>query len=1108
MRADGSKVSRPDVGRILGTLKDFQRDTVEYVFRRLYTDPNPTRRFLIADEVGLGKTFVARGLIALAVDHLWDKVERIDVVYICSNADIARQNINRLNIGTGDQGGFELASRITLLPTTVSDLQANRLNLISLTPATSFGLTRSLGTAEERALLYWLLDEAWDLRGTGPLNVFQGNAGKERFRDRVHSFKHNRRIDPTLTARFIQALNRRRTYGAGSDRPDLRSRFDDLCQRFRYSRAHVPEKDAKDRAQLVGELRTLLAATCLRALEPDIVILDEFQRFKYLLTGEDEASQLARELFEYSDEVSSARVLLLSATPYKMYTITDETSGDDHYEDFLNTVSFLLQDQDKTANLKSLLEQYRHQLYHLGVDGDAAVGRAREVKESIEGILRGVMVRTERLAVTEDRDGMLVQVPEGATELHVRDLEAYISLQDIAELLEQGDMIEYWKSAPYLLNFMDEYEFKRAFEDALHVPSQQAAMAEVLSKSESLLLPWSAWASYSEIDPGNARLRQLFKDVLDTGAWRLLWIPPSLPYYRLGGPFSDPQLAKFTKRLVFSAWRVVPKVLAILLSYEAERRMIRSFERNPKNSPEARRRRRPLLRFSSEDGRLTGMPVLGLMYPSITLAREIDPMRAAGQIILEQEGSAGLPSLTDVLVRVQRRIRELMSEISMECVRTGPEDESWYWAAPILLDLQFDAEGTKDWFSYPDLARAWSVEDSGEGGDGEDSQWGAHVDRARELLERRIALGRQPDDLPLVLALMAVASPGTCVLRSLLRVTGSASAFTRDLAAQVAWGFRTLFNAPEVMALVRSLNRQEPYWRRILEYCADGCLQSTLDEYAHFLRESLGVVDQSPEEASHAICTAMYNAITLRTAVLGVDEVIIDPTKNAVSMEPRRVRARFALRYGDDRTDTDETRTRPDQVRRTFNSPFWPFVLTTTSVGQEGLDFHAYCHAVVHWNLPSNPVDLEQREGRVHRYKGHAIRKNVALKYGKAALVNAACEQETETGCSGDPWEYMFAAAERDRDPASSDLVPYWVYPVDNGARIERCVPALPLSRERSRLDALRRSLAVYRMVFGQPRQEDLLTYLLDRLPEADVALALNELQIDLAPPKVVEMPK
>ena len=69
---------------------------------------------------------------------------------------------------------------------------------------------------------------------------------------------------------------------------------------------------------------------------------------------------------------------------------------------------------------------------------------------------------------------------------------------------------------------------------------------------------------------------------------------------------------------------------------------------------------------------------------------------------------------------------------------------------------------------------------------------------------------------------------------------------------------------------------------------------------------------------------------------------------------------------------------RVESVSNAFNSPFWPFVLTSTSVGQEGLDFHLWCHAVVHWNLPANPVDLEQREGRVHRYKGHAIRKNLA----------------------------------------------------------------------------------------------------------------------------------
>jgi len=51
--------------------------------------------------------------------------------------------------------------------------------------------------------------------------------------------------------------------------------------------------------------------------------------------------------------------------------------------------------------------------------------------------------------------------------------------------------------------------------------------------------------------------------------------------------------------------------------------------------------------------------------------------------------------------------------------------------------------------------------------------------------------------------------------------------------------------------------------------------------------------------------------------------------------------------------------------------------ITPTSIGQEGLDFHQYCHAVVHWNLPTNPLDLEQREDRVNRYKNYAVRKTL-----------------------------------------------------------------------------------------------------------------------------------
>ena len=103
-----------DTEQVLSGLKDFQRATVEHVFDRLFDATDSTRRFLVADEVGLGKTMVARGVVAKAIDRLnRDGVDRVDIVYICSNGDIAAQNVRKLDV-TGT--GAARASRLTLLP--------------------------------------------------------------------------------------------------------------------------------------------------------------------------------------------------------------------------------------------------------------------------------------------------------------------------------------------------------------------------------------------------------------------------------------------------------------------------------------------------------------------------------------------------------------------------------------------------------------------------------------------------------------------------------------------------------------------------------------------------------------------------------------------------------------------------------------------------------------------------------------------------------------------------------------------------------------------------------------------------------------------------------
>ena len=99
--------------RFLGHLKDFQLRTVDHVFERLYASDG-TGRFLVADEVGLGKTLVARGIVARSIEYLQDQQGRIDIIYICSNAAIARQNIARLNVN--EDGAIATCRRLTLLP--------------------------------------------------------------------------------------------------------------------------------------------------------------------------------------------------------------------------------------------------------------------------------------------------------------------------------------------------------------------------------------------------------------------------------------------------------------------------------------------------------------------------------------------------------------------------------------------------------------------------------------------------------------------------------------------------------------------------------------------------------------------------------------------------------------------------------------------------------------------------------------------------------------------------------------------------------------------------------------------------------------------------------
>ncbi|TPL11716.1 SWF/SNF helicase family protein [Mesorhizobium sp. B2-4-14] len=1028
----------------LAQLKRFQRRTVDYVFDRLH-GPDQVRHFLVADEVGLGKTMIARGIVAKTIEMLWPKAKRIDILYICSNQAIAAQNLNRLNV-LGKEA-MALPTRITLMPLRLrekNNISSNGVNFISLTPGTTFNLHSTTGVMEERALLLRLLEPF--ARFTPLRNALQVGANFKNWDDQVSRMSLEG-IDKSIIRRFESTVSKNKA---------IFTELDEVCQLFARRRPKYPDASVAARSALIGKLRKVLSHACVMALKPDLIILDEFQRFRELLSGGGDAGELARALFEYGDQASGARTLLLSATPYKMLTLSEDAPDDgDHYDDFLKTVGFL-HGHERAASVATELDiemrQFRRFLQQL----PSGTKQAKQARVLIERRLKRVMIRTERIDSTIKKDSMLAE-PAMDVKIAAIDLRHATVAAAVARIAGAPEIIEYWKSAPYLLNFMRDYALKKLLKDARTSPNNDLVAA--VAEAEALALRLDAIDDYQPIEPGNARLRALMSDLFDAGLDQQLWIAPALPYY---GPM--PNGPPPTKALVFSAWQMVPDALAALISYEVERRMGAAAA---KLTYREATKRRPL-QFRLEQGRPAALRTLNLIYPSPTLAELGDPLAifAARSERLTQEEVRSA-------VREQIIPRLVGYPQAADGAILGPRD--WEWSTAASMDA---AAGNRALEWLQGGAFAWTGKEAG---------FREHVAELKRSAEGAPApLNNAAIEL---LVDLSLGSPAVCAVRALRRIAPELAwddPVLLEAAAHVAWGFRTLFNQHEAVALLRQ-ESEEHYWRSVLTHCAGHNLQAVLDEYAHYLVEGEGLSSASPSARATGVAQAMVNALSIRPSQIEVDDVGVENGR-IVFRTPIKMRGRFAMRLAELK-DEEGGAVRLATVREAFNSPFRPFVLATTSIGQEGLDFHPYCHRVYHWNLPGNPVDLEQREGRVHRFKGHAVRLNVAAAHGDAV-------RQSRTPAA-DPWAAMFAAARRSTT-SRDELIPYWIY--EGPTKVERRVPMLPFSREEKRLEWLKRSLTVYRLAFGQPRQDDLLAHLVRLVGEGVDASAFDELQIRLRP--------
>ena len=1065
---------------VMSGLKDFQKATVERIDDLYRKGQN---RILVSDEVGLGKTLIARGTIAkFAKLRKEEDDDLVKVVYICSNGTIADQNLRKLRIATEITTDDTSSSRLSMQHLKIfeqesdPDLQKRYIQLISLTPDTSFRMTKGCGISDERAIMYYFLKQMPELknyRSELDTLLMATSRSYENWRKCKNWF--NERIKNCNTAsngKYQVFMKNRISIEMKKIRDNDGTYLSELKQELKKIR-----KGNNYDNQIIGKLRHMFAEISIEKLKPDLVIMDEFQRFKDLISSDEETevSMLANKFFNSNN--SDLRILLLSATPYKMYSTIeeiDEKQVDEHYHEFFNVIKFLCNDAGSSFNdFQTIWKDYSVKLKEL-VKGDTAI---LQVKKNAENALYERICRTERLSEHQSADMIDdsdVKVPLDVSEA---DIKSYLQIQELLSSIDEtySTPVDFVKSAPYLMSFMNDYKLKRDIEK--HFKQNPDEVSKM--KRETFWLNKRTIDKFDKIPNNNARLDRIMDKVFSCNAELLLWVPPSLPYYQPDGVFKNTE--NFSKTLIFSSWEMVPRMLSTLLSYEAERKTTGKIaKQNPEREAKyflSGNKRYPMARlnFSVREKKPAAMTLFCLIYPSEFLANCYEPMYCLRHNM----------TLKQIEESIKAKISKKLSKLKGSS--DGRADARWYYMAPLLMD---DFKYVNRWLECEE----WAAKDNKKKGDDETSgsAYLKHISEYKRLYydlyypPHNEKLGKMPDDLIEILTEMAMASPAVCAYRTYKQYYNSPKDIDSSLPSEIARQFINRMNTPEstaVIMLSTGKKSDDAHWENVLTYCKDGNFQAMFDEYVHLMSNNFEKGNVNVEELHKIVLDSMI----VRTASYSVDtyDSFVNYVRTGKNKDIK-LRTHFAVSFtkGEgDKSDHD----RKKSVRNAFNSPFRPFVLASTSIGQEGLDFHNYCRRIVHWNLPSNPIDIEQREGRINRFECLAIRQNIAKRYSDIRF-------------NKDVWNEMFKkACSEEKTANGSDLIPFWgMKSTEDMVKIERIVPMYPFSRDQNTYERLIKILSLYRLALGQPRQEELLEYLIkgDILSDDEI----NQLFINLSP--------
>jgi len=988
-------------------LKDFQKATVEHIVNIFKSKKQ--RRVLLSDEVGLGKTIVSKGVIQ-AVGELSDEYGIWDdntyrVVYICSNANIVKQNTE--NLGIEDVMNIDesrLSMQHFIVAKKVKELQKSKKSkpriLIPLTPGTSFNLQTSAGNMNERALMFAILSHLDDFKDhktalKNRLNIYGANG--DNWTDIID--KYEKDIKENVCTGYRENISKEVV------NDDCYQEAKDLLLKA------IALNDYNTTNKAITLFRIIFCKISMKELNPDLVIMDEFQRFSSLLDleGNSEEAMLTRTFFGKED---GPCILLVSATPYKPFTTLEELNEnkiDEQYQDFNKLADFLFDGREDIV-FQQVWHDYSKELCHISSDNlDILIAK----KNIAEDTMYEAMSRTERYR-NSSQDDTYLKISTG-------DIASYCQMQEVlgeCNKMSEGRFgvktlpMEYAKSSPYLLSFMDKYKLKEKLAKAYtEHPWKIKQKQQYLIKKKNI-------NTYERIPSCNAKLDKLsnilFGEKGEKHGEQLFWIPASHPYYKVPASNVFAKNQDFSKVLVFSAWEMVPRMIACMISYAIEQKSISH------------------------------------AFPSATYTNTKE--NSEKDALDKQEGEKAGTG------RLRRESLELVT-----CCSDFLKD-AYNPKAYLGNDLKEIKAGIKE--NFKNTSRFTLVE---------------QPTTAKFLLEAIKLLDSNTEEKILIsedgldtLVNMAIGSPGICFYRLL---------GNKDLAQEAATKFcNNIFNRRYNAAVIDILYNKksvQTYFKQVIDYCVMGNLQAVLDEFAYMIDER-----SNGERNVEMIQKRMIESFIDRN----YQEIDTTESFGKEKKKKWRIRTHYAMPYGNIRM-TDQATNRANDVRLAFNSPFRPFVLASTSVGQEGLDFHWYCRKIMHWNISSNPQDMEQREGRIDRYKSLFVRRNVAKFH-----------PETYT------WNEMFDLARTEaKDKGFCELVPYWSIPQDmlksiaetDREYIESIVPLYPLSMDYDRYRHMKSVLRLYRLTMGQPRQEELLESFKD-MPAEDI----DKLLFNLSPIK------